>query len=209
MGNSSSNSGAVAFTVPGTGIDGVETPTWRNISCERNNGELIATPWPDVSTLHEAFVYVQVLTHIFLLIAPCVGGLKALKSTFCVWRLTQKKFANDRRGVETHPHNPCFGIRPLAEDGKTRGEYEWEDYKSVLAKVKDIASGLRQIDLAPVRYSHHRLPPFFLTSRTLSSLFHIATCLNLRLLTGACRKSRFCFPRETLLPSFASIDPSG
>lgn len=42
-------------------------------------------------------------------------------------------------------------MRTLEEDGKTRGEYEWEDYKSVLAKVKDIGSGLRRIDLAPVR----------------------------------------------------------
>lgn len=58
-----------------------------------------------------------------------------------------------RRGVETHPHNPCFGVRTFEEDGKTRGEYEWEDYKSVLAKVKDLSSGLRRIDLLPVRHS--------------------------------------------------------
>jgi hypothetical protein len=64
--------------------------------------------------------------------------------------LTSSALAH-RRGVEAHPHNPCFGTRPLLEDGKTRGEYEWEDYKSVLAKVKDLASGLRRIDCNPVR----------------------------------------------------------
>ena len=57
------------------------------------------------------------------------------------------------RGVEEHQHNPCFGVRSVGEDGKTRGEYEWEDYKSVFAKVKDIASALRRIDLNPVRFN--------------------------------------------------------
>lgn len=58
MGNSASAAGSVAFTVPGTGIDGVETPTWRNIVCqERNQGELISSHWPGVTTLHEAFMY--------------------------------------------------------------------------------------------------------------------------------------------------------
>jgi long-chain acyl-CoA synthetase len=110
MGNTSSSTGAVAFTLPGTGTEGVETPTWRNIACqERNQGELIASHWPGVGTLHDAFV----------------------------------------RGVEEHQHNPCFGVRSVGEDGKTRGEYEWEDYKSVFAKVKDIASALRRIDLNP------------------------------------------------------------
>jgi hypothetical protein len=67
MGNSSSSANHVAFTVAGTGIDGVETPVWRNLACqERNHGELISSHWPGVTTLHEAFVYVYHLAFIWL-----------------------------------------------------------------------------------------------------------------------------------------------
>lgn len=65
MGNSINSFGPQAFTVPGTGISGIETPSWRNIYCQENNhGELVSTQWPGVTTLHEAFMYVILLEKI-------------------------------------------------------------------------------------------------------------------------------------------------
>ena len=85
MGNSSSNSGSVAYTVAGTGIEGVETPTWRNLACDRNGGELLTTPWPGVTTLHDAFVYVHfVMTTFASGEGTCSGALEPANTHFCL-----------------------------------------------------------------------------------------------------------------------------
>lgn len=44
-----------------------------------------------------------------------------------------------------------MGVRKLLPDGKTRGDYVWEDYISVFNRVRDIASGLKSLGFERVR----------------------------------------------------------
>ncbi|XP_049848510.1 uncharacterized protein LOC126315312 [Schistocerca gregaria] len=58
MGANESSLEPNAFEVPGTGIEGIETPTWRNMRCLKlNNGELTSSYFLGIDTCHEMFIH--------------------------------------------------------------------------------------------------------------------------------------------------------
>eukprot|EP00054_Salpingoeca_dolichothecata_P011451 m.63565 g.63565 ORF g.63565 m.63565 type:complete len:712 (-) comp19472_c0_seq1:101-2236(-) len=65
------------------------------------------------------------------------------------------------RSIETYPDRPCFGTREVLKvefeeqaDGRkfrkeTRGEYKWETFKQVDARVQKVGSGLTETGMVP------------------------------------------------------------
>lgn len=73
-----------------------------------------------------------------------------------------------------------MGVRKLLPDGKTRGDYVWEDYISVFNRVRDVASGLKSLGFERVRTFHVLGRPFCFLEVLLDScircyMFH-STC---------------------------------
>lgn len=130
MGNTAP-SGPYSYPVPGTGKKG-ETAHWRSTWVQKNNkGELVQRSWVDVSTAHEAFLYAHA------------------ESTAI------RAYNYFRHGVKVGGDHQAMGVRKLLPDGKTRGDYVWEDYISVFNRVRDIASGLKSFGFERVRVANN------------------------------------------------------
>lgn len=70
---------------------------------------------------------------------------------FCKFLSFMKLYSNityviKRRIVKEFPGNPCLGKRKRLNNGKM-GDYEWETYKSVFEKVKNLGAGLRGLGI--------------------------------------------------------------
>lgn len=128
MGNKHTSKESFAFQVENTGIEGVETPHYRNIVClTENEGELIENIW-DITTCHELFMYVHYfnLSRIYI-------------------------FYINRRAVNKYGRFPCLGKRSIDENGQ-RGEFEWITYDKVHKTMKSLGSGLKSIGIEEVSY---------------------------------------------------------
>jgi hypothetical protein len=71
---------------------------------------------------------------------------------FAVFAESASCFSGCRRGVRVGGDHQAMGVRKLLPDGKTRGDYVWEDYISVFNRVRDIASGLKSLGFERVRF---------------------------------------------------------
>ena len=127
MGNNQTSEEKVcAYPIENTGIEGIETPHYRNVIClNENNGDLIESIW-DVDTCHSAFMY----------------GLVNFETELFLFQF--------RRSVNKYKRFPCVGMRFIDANGQ-RGEFEWETYNEVLKKMTMFGSGLKSLGLVAVR----------------------------------------------------------
>jgi hypothetical protein len=84
---------------------------------------------------------------------------------FAVFAESASCFSGCRRGVRVGGDHQAMGVRKLLPDGKTRGDYVWEDYISVFNRVRDIASGLKSLGFERVRFPSPTCAIFVIISK--------------------------------------------